>query len=268
MVYHQIDITLGMLTVVPKTFHKSVVTASGHAILKTSHQCSLHRGVDRHGKRSCHSMPWFLGEISHSEFDRLWSILVGVGYGWMEVGSECCLYWRCVLLEFHLFFMRQATVLHLKFLCKTFVLLLHLFWRTCVGKSQLANFYWQTQFFGLTEHDATKKCKCPWVCPICIRMHCCSCTNVFRFDCKRLSVSVGEMVRVRAKFRYTSASGKASKIASAIPCARPSYTPYFWRRVGISPHEILHFWHFRLHETQLFDSGRCRGWGPGGGGGM
>ena len=67
---------------------------------------------------------------------------------------------------------------------------------------------------------------------------------------------------MRAKFRYTSASGKASKIASAIPCARPSYTPYFWRQVDFSPHEILYFRYFRLRETQLFDSGsRAQGVG-------
>lgn len=120
--------TLGMLMVVPKSFHKSVATASSHAILKTSHQGSWHRGVDRHGMRSCHPMPWLRGEMS--EFDRLWSVLAVLGWRLARnvayISAVCCLSSICLSCDR----LQYCIVLSLKFLCKTFVLLLHLSWRT------------------------------------------------------------------------------------------------------------------------------------------
>lgn len=184
---------------------------------------------------------------------------------WMEVGSEWCLHKRCVLLEFHLSFMRPATVLSLKFLYARPLC----FFCTCLEEQSQVS----TGKFLLTNSlCSTHKTRCntnmqvPLSSP---HLHLSALLplqkrqSIPKDSLLQKAISVcGEMVRVRAKFRYTSASGKASKIASAIPCARPSYTPYFWRQVDISPHEILYFRHFRLHKTQLFDSGsRAQGVG-------
>lgn len=171
--------TLGMLKVVPKSFHKSVATASSHAILKTSHQGSWHRGVDRHGMRSCHPMPWLRGEMSVLG----WRLARNGAY----ISAACCLSSICLSCD----------------------LLQYCLWNSCTQdlcassapvlknslKSQLANFFWQTHFVRLTKHAATQTCKCPWVRPICIWVHCCPCRNDSLFQrtvyCKRLSVSVG-----------------------------------------------------------------------------
>lgn len=253
--------TLGMLMVVPKSFHKSVATASSHAILKTSHQGSWHRGGDPHGMRSCHPMPCLRCEMS--EFDRLWSVLAVLGWRLARnvayISAVCCLSSICLSCDRLQYCLWNSYARPLCFFC------------TCLEEQSQVS----TGKFLLTNSlCSTPRTRCntnmqvPLSSP---HLHLSALLlwqkrhSIAKDSLLQKAISVcGEMVRVRAKFRYTSASGKASKIASAIPCARPSYTPYFWRQVDISPHEILYFRHFRLHETQPFDSGsRAQGGGVG-----
>ena len=195
----------------------------------------------------------------------VWPPLIRFGSAWMEVGSECCLHLRCVLLEFHLSFMRPATVLSLKLLMQDLCASSAPVLKNSL-ESQLANFFWQTHFVRLPEHAATQTCKCPWVRPNGIWVHCCSCRNDILLQrtvyCKRLSVSVGRWSGCGPSFDTHQHLETHQKLLQQFLVHGHRTHLISGGRLISHPHEILYFRHFRLHETQLFDSGsRAQGVG-------